>query len=685
MLNIPLRLYYPAKRFLPRRLQLALRRSLVAYKLRKHGALWPINPAAAAPPPGWTGWPEGKRFALVLTHDVEGQRGVDRVLRLAALEESLGFRSSFNFVAEDYPVPSSLRAELERRGFEVGLHGLTHDGSLYHSRREFLQQATRINQVLKNWKVSGFRSPCMYHNLEWLHGLEIEYDASTFDTDPFEPQPDALGTIFPMFIPNPGDGGGYVELPYTLPQDLHLFVIMQEATIDIWRKKLRWLAENGGLALVATHPDYMAFGNSPVICDEYPIERYTAFLEHVAHTYQGTFWHTLPRELARFWKMRTQSEPSPGRLPGMVTPAAQINTRQKDRHMDTPIHGIVWIDLDNTPHVPFFKPIIEELQKRGHEIFITARDCFQVCGLADLMEVPYQRIGKHYGKNKVMKVAGTVLRSFELYPLVARTQPCLALSHGSRSQIILSKLLGIESVLIMDYEHAQSLVAIHPSWTLMPEVIVAHSEKISYPNVIGYPGIKEDVYAPDFQPDPSLLSELGVSESDLLVTIRPPATEAHYHNPASEALFAAAINLLSSSENVRMLLLPRNERQAAFIRTEWPALCESGKLIIPDHVVGGLNLIWYSDLVISGGGTMNREAAALGVPVYSIFRGKIGLVDRHLSQEGRLTLLETVQDVETKIILAKRPKERTTNGQDRHVLLHLVNTLESILNQCSER
>lgn len=351
--------------------------------------------------------------------------------------------------------------------------------------------------------------------------------------------------------------------------------------------------------------------------------------------------------------------------------------------MDTPTHGIVWIDLDNTPHVPFFKPIIEELQKRGHEIFITARDCFQVCGLADLMEVPYQRVGKHYGKNKVMKVAGTVLRSFELYPLVARTQPCLALSHGSRSQIILSKLLGIQSVLIMDYEHAQSLVAIHPSWTLMPEVIVAHSEKISYPNVISYPGIKEDVYAPDFNPDPSLLSELGVTERELLVTIRPPATEAHYHNPASEALFAAAINLLSSSENVRMLLLPRNERQAAFIRTQWPALCESGKLIIPDHVVGGLNLIWYSDLVISGGGTMNREAAALGVPVYSIFRGKIGLVDRHLSQEGRLTLLETVQDVETKIILAKRPKERTTNGQDRHVLLHLVNTLESILNHCS--
>ena len=304
MLNIPLRLYYPAKRFLPRRLQLALRRPLVAHKLRKHGALWPINPATAAPPPGWTGWPEGKRFALVLTHDVESRRGVDRVLQLADLEESLGFRSSFNFVAEDYAVPSSLREELERRGFEVGLHGLTHDGSLYHTRDTFLKQATRINKILKDWKVTGFRSPCMYHNLEWLHDLDIEYDASTFDTDPFEPQPDALGTIFPMFIPNPSDGAGYVELPYTLPQDFHVFILMKEMSTRIWRKKLGWLAENKGLALLITHPDYMLFHDNDGKCDEYPVERYEEFLKHVLHTYRGSFWHVLPGQLARWFTKR---------------------------------------------------------------------------------------------------------------------------------------------------------------------------------------------------------------------------------------------------------------------------------------------------------------------------------------------------------------------------------------------
>ena len=301
MLNIPLRLYYPAKRFLPRRLQLALRRPLVAHKLRKHGALWPINPATATPPPGWMGWPEGKRFALVLTHDVESQRGVDRVLQLADLEESLGFRSSFNFVAEDYCVPPTLREELERRGFEVGLHGLTHDGTLYHSRREFLEQATRINAILKDWKVTGFRSPCMYHNLEWLHDVDIEYDASTFDTDPFEPQPDALGTIFPMFIPNPVDGGGYVELPYTLPQDFTLFILMQDKSIDTWKRKLDWIAKNGGLALLITHPDYMSFGGSKPDLDEYPSAYYEAFLQYINEAWRQSCWKALPRDAARFY------------------------------------------------------------------------------------------------------------------------------------------------------------------------------------------------------------------------------------------------------------------------------------------------------------------------------------------------------------------------------------------------
>jgi hypothetical protein len=169
-----------------------------------------------------------------------------------------------------------------------------------------------------------------------------------------------------------------------------------------------------------------------------------------------------------------------------------------------------------------------------------------------------------------------------------------------------------------------------------------------------YPGLKEDVYVPRFRPDPSLKGELGLSPSDLVVTVRPPATEAHYHNPEAEVLLDAALRLLVEQPEVRVILLPRNDRQAKVLRKAWDKWIENHKIIIPEQVVDGLNLIWFSDLVISGGGTMNREAAALGVPVYSIFRGRIGGVDEYLAKSGRLVLIENVEDIRTKVSLKRR-------------------------------
>lgn len=305
MLRKHLRLYYFAKFLIPRRLQIALRRKLIRHQLPKVADIWPIHEGAAAPPEGWTGWPDGKRFAFVLTHDVESRRGLDRVLRVADLEESLGFRSSFNFVAEDYDVPESLRRELTERGFEVGVHGLTHDGSLYHSRASFTKQAARINRVLKEWNAVGFRSPSMHHNLEWLHDLDIVYDSSTFDTDPFEPQPDSLHSIFPVWLNDGARGRGYVELPYTLPQDYTVFILMQEPSIEIWRRKLHWIAERGGLGLLNSHPDYMCFGPGKPALDEYPVARYRSFLDHLRSRFDGHYWHVLPRDLADFWMRAT--------------------------------------------------------------------------------------------------------------------------------------------------------------------------------------------------------------------------------------------------------------------------------------------------------------------------------------------------------------------------------------------
>lgn len=320
----------------------------------------------------------------------------------------------------------------------------------------------------------------------------------------------------------------------------------------------------------------------------------------------------------------------------------------------------VWIDLDNSPHVPFFAPIIQELNKHGCSVLVTARDCFQVCDLADLFGLDYQRIGRHYGKAKIAKLAGLATRAVQLAGPVLKEKPDLAVSHGSRAQLVVAALARIPSVVIVDYEFAKGLTLLKPSWVMVPEVIPDSAVEFQRDRILRYPGIKEDVYVPNFQPDSSILKLLDVDESDLIVTVRPPATEAHYHNPESEQLFAAVIELLASDKRSRVILLPRNRKQEDNLRAQYPRLFASGKLRVPTSAVDGLNLIWHSDLVISGGGTMNREAAALGVSVYSIFRGHIGAVDRYLASTGRLTLLERVEDVRSKIALQRRTRSTSS-------------------------
>ena len=293
--------FYKLKPFIPRWLQIYLRRQIVLYQRQKYAYIWPIDFKAFKPPEGWPGWPGGKKFALVLTHDVDTERGHDKVKKLMELEEGLGFHSSFNFVAERYNVSASLRNSLSEKGFEVGVHGLMHDGKLYDSTEIFDERACRINQYISDWGAFGFRSPAMHHNLEWIHKLQIMYDASTFDTDPFEPQSDGVRTIFPFWVSDDSSQKGYLELPYTLPQDFTLFILMKEKNIDIWKKKLDWLADKGGMALVNTHPDYMIFsGNKPKI-EEYPAKYYEEFLKYIGTKYEGQYWHALPNELARFW------------------------------------------------------------------------------------------------------------------------------------------------------------------------------------------------------------------------------------------------------------------------------------------------------------------------------------------------------------------------------------------------
>jgi predicted glycosyltransferase/peptidoglycan/xylan/chitin deacetylase (PgdA/CDA1 family) len=702
--------YYALKAVFPRSIQIRLRQMSVRRLQRHVGDVWPILESAGRAPEGWKGWPEGKQFALVLTHDVETARGVARVPEIMALEERYGVRSAFNLVPKRYVTPPELRQELVRRGFEVGIHGLYHDLSLFRSKKEFMRQAVEINRYLKDWGTGGFRCPYMIRNLVWMRDhLDIEYDSSTFDTDPFEPQPDGVGTIFPFIVDGArGDRQGYVELPCTLPQDLNLFVLLGESTIDIWRAKLDWIAAHGGMALFDTHPDYMQSGGE-CGADEYPLRHYEEFLDYVRTHYAGRYWQALPCEVTLFWRKRAASQTQTcqatefpcsvtaplaatvgcgrnamggGALSPPVSAKCGADEAAPSKRYDGRVHSkVIWIDMDNTPHVPFFKPIIAELKRRGYVVEVTARDAFQVCDLAVKMGVACRRIGRHYGKNRAMKVLGLFYRALQMLPFALRARPALAVSHGSRAQIILANFLGIHSVLIEDYEYAKFPPLMRPTWRIVPAIIPQDSVGAEQARVLTYPGIKEDVYVPQFVPDPRILAELGVAEAEILVTVRPPATEAHYHNPESEGLFAAVMARLHETPQVRTVLLPRNQKQGEEIKKRWPEYFSDGRVIIPQVALDGLNLIWHSDLVVSGGGTMNREAAALGVPVYSTFRGMIGAVDKHLQKEGRLTLLTSEADVGAKLQICKRERRNLASQEKAGTLNEIVAHIESLLSR----
>jgi uncharacterized protein len=655
--------YYLLKPFLPRRLTVAARRLLAAQTLHTCRDRWPISESAGTPPPSWPGWPEGKQFAVVLTHDVEGAKGFSRCSEVMRLETSLGFRSSFNLIPMgSYLVTTQFIRESRAKGFEIGVHDLYHNGTLYSSRQSFVRQAARINYFLRKWNALGFRSGFMYHNLEWLKDLEVLYDLSTFDVDPFEPQPDGVDTIFPFWVPR-DHHSGYVELPYTLQQDFSLFILLQTRHIDVWKTKLDWIAEHGGMALLNVHPDYLCLDKRNSCFTEYPADYYSELLEYLRRKYTGAYWNALPSEVASYYRNSVVSSD--------LNPAVPASSRHP-----TTTRRKIWIDLDNTPHVPFFKPIIETLTARDYPTLVTARDAYQVCELADKLGVAHLRVGRHYGKHRIAKLVGLFLRSLQLLPLVLKEKPLLAISHCSRSQILLCNLLRIPSIMLADYEFSTPLV--HPTWVIVPELIPEDAISHAQHRLLRYPGLKENVYVSGFQPDPDLPRTLGLNDTSIIVTVRPPATEAHYHNALGDVLFVELMNMLTRAQRVQIVLLPRNRKQQEYFASSYPEWFRTRKTIVPPTAVSGLDLVWHSDLVVSGGGTMNREAGALGVPVYSIFAGTIGAIDRELSRSGRLTIVRTVEDLHEKIVIQARAKKTDSEvrGAD--------NTITTILNHIDD-
>ncbi len=337
----------------------------------------------------------------------------------------------------------------------------------------------------------------------------------------------------------------------------------------------------------------------------------------------------------------------------------------------------IWADMENAPHVHVLYPIIKELRSRGYNVEITARDYGQTIPLLDLYGLKYRAIGKHGGKNKLKKIISLSSRSINLTTYAVNKKFKLVFCHGSRSIYLPIKLLGIPLVALSDYEHTK-FPKIMQGWAsrfLMPDVISDTTLKnvgVDLSKVVKYPGLKEELYIYDFKPDVKLLKKLGIDDSKVIVVVRPPATMAHYHVEEGETLFWHIINYLITCKDLLIILLPRtaNQLQEITMRLNNSYLYEN--LFILKETVHGPNLLWNSDLVISGGGTMNREAACLGIPVYSIYKGKLGDVDKHLIETGRLKMIDKSEMIKD-IFFQKRDKKNSIKpGKSSKKLINYI-------------
>lgn len=325
----------------------------------------------------------------------------------------------------------------------------------------------------------------------------------------------------------------------------------------------------------------------------------------------------------------------------------------------------VWIDLANSPHVPFFRALTDRFTAAGHEVEITAREFAETVPLALAAGLNPRVIGGHGGREVTGKAGNLMSRAWGLAKWARGRHFDLAVSHNSYSQILAARALRIETATLMDYEHQP---ANHLAFRLASRIIVPASFPAESLRRFGagvgkvrrYHGTKEDVYLANFQPDPGFtarLCELGVNPDNVLVLMRPPAVEALYHR-FQNTLFDEALQRLSADENVRIVLLPRNESQRATY---------SGRVrvMVPTSPLPGADLIAASDLVISAGGTINREAAALGVPTASIYAGKWAAVDEQLMNEGRLLRISSNTDLEG---LPVQKKEAASPRRSRAVI-----------------
>jgi predicted glycosyltransferase len=299
---------------------------------------------------------------------------------------------------------------------------------------------------------------------------------------------------------------------------------------------------------------------------------------------------------------------------------------------------LVWVDCTAAAHPLVLRPIVERLEAQGHEVFITAREYGQTLGILERLGMPYTVVGEHGGASKLGKVRALGGRSARLARLVWQRRPDLAIGHGSVDLAVVSAAYRVPSVQMQDYEFAQLQRQV--AFRLARRVLVPDSiplERLAKlgakgEKLVRYPGLKEEYYLSGFEPDPAVLDELGLDRERVSVVVRPPPETSEYH--ARNDLYGATIERLAGADQAQAVVIPRTAEQGAAVRARGAA-----NLIVPERAIDAQSLIAFADLVVSAGGTMNREAVALGTPVFSTFTGRMGGVDEALIADGRLQVL----------------------------------------------
>ncbi len=313
----------------------------------------------------------------------------------------------------------------------------------------------------------------------------------------------------------------------------------------------------------------------------------------------------------------------------------------------------VWIDLTNSPHVLVMRPVIEVLRSDGHHVEVTARDFAQTLELCDRLGIEHTEIGAHAGSGLAAKARNLASRSLALRRWARERHFDVAIGHASNDVMVAAKLLGIPSATAFDYEWATVQHNVNcrlARVVVVPDVIPP--DRLDRYGARGklrrYPGLKEEYYLADFEPDAAVLDELRLDPARPIAVVRTPPDASLYHRHESPVFPRVLERLRDRAQTVVLPRTPRQREEIAAIAGEGAAGATGGdaRLIVPEHAIDAQSLIAYADLVVSGGGTMNREAVALGAPVFTSFEGRLGAVDERLLEDGRLRRLEDPAAIE---------------------------------------